>query len=256
MINIEPRTAQHPSGLEIHFDPGPHKYLLDGEALTSVTTLIKQWFPVFDAEVAAKRKAEREGGNYLDLIAQWDKKRDEAAAFGSKTHLMAEMILRHGETAADEIPTDARDKKYLAAVKEALRRIALAYDVIETEKIVFSPDLMVAGTIDLLLRHRETGEFVIADWKTNREIKFEGYKEEKGKGPCAHLAHCNFNHYSLQVSTYGELLSHEGYVDEGSQLRGVLLHLTEKPGGQVICDYIKTKDFRSEAVEILTSGNA
>lgn len=248
------RTAVHPSGAKIEFDPEPHQYLLDGEALPSVTKLIHAWFPEFDAEAVAKKKAQREGGSYEALVREWSRKRDEAATFGSKIHAMAEkMILENDDRAADDLPENPREQAYLDAVKESLRRIRLGYDILETEKIVFSPRLKVAGTIDLLLRSRTTGEFVIADWKTNREIKFSAFRQEVGFGPCRGLENCNFNHYSLQISSYGELLTAEQYLPQTQPLRGVLLHLGEK-SGTVSCAYIKTKSYVIEAQTILNSG--
>ncbi len=238
----------------VEFHPGPHEYIFDGSKLTSVTKLIKRWFPEFDAETVARKKAEREGRSHESLLLEWARKRDDAATFGSKAHLMAEMILTEKSMeAADGLAQSPREKAYLAAIKDALSRIANGYDVIETEMIVFSPERKVAGTVDLLLRHRETKEFVVADWKTNKEIKYKAFGQEMGMGPCAKLAHCNFNHYSLQISAYGELLTSEAYLPQGAGVRGVLLHLRERPDGMVICDYIKTKDFKAEAAACLSS---
>lgn len=254
--NVSPtfRQATHPAGHFIQFNPDQHEYLHAGEPLVSVTTLIKQWFKPFDAEAVAKKKANREGGSFEALMAEWERKRDEAATFGTKIHSMADLILQEKRNeAADHLASDERDRAYLAAVKEALRRIALGYDVIESEKIVFSPEFKVAGTIDLLLRSRATGEIVVADWKTNRELKFEGYASAKGIGLCSHLSDCNFTHYSLQISAYSKLLVREGYLPPGTKVRGILLHLAEKQGSPAICDYVKTKDLGAEIEEIFSA---
>ncbi len=248
------RTARHPKGFQIEFDPEPHHYLLDGKQLTSVTKLIQKWFPQFDAEAVAKKKADREGGSFESLLAEWSRKRDEAASFGTKIHLMADKILQEkDDRAADALVESERERSYLAAVREALVRIGRGYEVVESEKIVFSPGNMVAGTVDLLLRSLTTGEYVIADWKTNREIKYESFRQEMGLGPCRKLPNCNFNHYSLQASAYGELLTSEGYIEMSTSVRGVLLHLNERPGGQVVCDYVKTKNLAAEFRMILAS---
>ncbi len=250
-MQIPPRTASHPSGQQIVFHHEAHEYILNGEKLTSVTTLVRKWFPQFDAEAVAKKKAEREGGSHEVLMLQWARTRDEAALFGTKAHLMAEKILQEkDESAADYLAETTREKAYLAAIKEALKRIALGYDVIESEKIVFSPGKKVAGTIDLLLRSKTNGEYVVGDWKTNREIKRESYRQEMGTGLCRHLENCNLNHYSLQTAAYGELLTREGYVPQAGSVRGVLLHLVEKDG-RIICDYVKSKDLSNEARLIL-----
>jgi ATP-dependent exoDNAse (exonuclease V) beta subunit len=250
-----PRIAIHPKGKQVQFFPEPHHYLLDGEKINSVTTLIKQWFPQFDAEAVAKKKALREGRSYEALLAEWSRKRDEAANFGTKVHLMAEKIIQETDVrAADHLAETDREKVYLATVKEALERIGRGYDFVEAEKIVFSPAAKVAGTVDLLLRSKSTGEFVVGDWKTNREIKYSGFRNEMGLGPCRLLENCNFNHYSLQASAYGALLTQEGYVPLAKTVRGVLLHLIDKGGGRVVCEYVKTKNFATETRIILAAG--
>lgn len=252
----EPRQAIHPQGKLLEFHPGPHSYVLDGEELTSVTRMIHRWFPEFDSEAVARKKAQREGLHHEALLAEWARKRDEAAAFGTKAHLMAEKIVAEkNSAAADDLAETPREKSYLAAIKEALGRIALGYDVVETEMIVFSPGRKVAGTVDLLLRNRSNGEYVVADWKTNKEMKYKGFGSETGSGPCAKLVHCNFNHYSLQISAYGQLLTSESYLPLGASVRGVLLHLREAPGGRVVCDYVKSKDLKFEAAACLGYGS-
>lgn len=255
-IQTEPRQAIHPQGKLLEFHPGPHCYVLDGQELTSVTRMIHRWFPEFDAETIARKKAQREGVTHESLLTEWARKRDEAAAFGTKAHLMAEkIVVEKNPGAADDLAQTAREKSYLSAIKEALGRIALGYDVVETEMIVFSPGRKVAGTVDLLLRNRSNGEYVVADWKTNKEMKYKGFGQETGSGPCAKLVHCNFNHYSLQISAYGQLLSSESYLPLGASVRGVLLHLRESSSGKVVCDYVKSKDLKFEATACLAFGS-
>lgn len=250
------RTAIHPNGETIEFHVEPHQYLYKGEAFPSVTKLIHRWFPEFDAEAVAKKKAEREGGSYEALVREWSKKRDDAAAFGSKIHLMAEkMIIENDDRVADDLAGNDREKAYLEALKESIRRIRLGYEFVEPEKIVFSPQLKVAGTVDLLLRSRTNGEYVIADWKTNREIKSSAFRQELGFGPCHRIENCNLNHYSLQVSAYAELLVSEGYLPQVPSVRGVLIHLSDR-AGEVVCSYVKTKNFALEAKSILQAGAA
>lgn len=230
------------------------KKLYVGNLPYSVTTRIHRWFPQFDAAEVARKKAEREGLHADTLIALWERKRVQAASFGTKIHAMAELILTAGEdAAADHLPENDRERRYLDAIKGALARVRPAYDIIATEKIVFSPELRVAGTIDLLMRSKRADEWIVGDWKTNREIKFKSFGEEMGLGPCGHLPNCNFAHYSLQTSAYGELLGREAYLPSGARVRGVLFHLKENDG-RVICDFIKTRDSLTEARALLGYG--
>ena len=247
------RKAQHPSGLEITFDPAEHRYLHAGEALTSVTTIIKSHFPDFDAEAVARNKAEREGTSHEELLRQWDQRREVAGTFGSRIHLFAETILLNNDpTAADALAVTDRERAYLASLKVAIARIGKYYEFIEAEKIVFSPRRKIAGTIDLLLRNRTTGEYVLGDWKTSRKIRREAFRQETGHGIFSDLPHCNHVHYSLQLHAYRELLLSEGYLANDAGVRGIIIHLFEA-NGRVACDFINPREVAHSVGELFRS---
>lgn len=251
------RRALHPAGHEIHFDPEPHAYLFGDETLTSVTTLIKKYFPQFDAPAVAARKAAREGVTVEELLAKWDRRRDEASTFGSKVHQMAELIIQAGVDlgAADHLAVTEREKTYLTTLKAALTRIGKFYDFVDCEKIIFSPGRKIAGTIDLLLRNKSTGAYVIADWKTNREIRQAAYRDEVGHDICRTLPNCNFIHYSLQLCAYRELLVSEGYVADPCEVGSILIHLKTTPGG-VGCEFLRPRELHREARDLIHAHRA
>lgn len=70
--------------------------------------------------------------------------------------------------------------------------------------------LRVAGQIDLLIK--DGNDIIIADYKTNKEIKKYSYFDKNKfsrimmKYPLNNIEDCNFYHYSLQLSTYAYLL--------------------------------------------------
>lgn len=70
--------------------------------------------------------------------------------------------------------------------------------------------LRVAGQIDLLIK--DGNDIIIADYKTNKEIKKHSYFDKNKFGrimmkyPLNNIEDCNFYHYSLQLSTYAYLL--------------------------------------------------
>ena len=70
--------------------------------------------------------------------------------------------------------------------------------------------LRVAGQIDLLIK--DGNDIIIADYKTNKEIKKHSYFDKikfskiMMKYPLNNIEDCNFYHYSLQLSTYAYLL--------------------------------------------------
>ena len=58
------------------------------------------------------------------------------------------------------------------AVKSA-KALYNKLDIVGVEKIVFSPYLKIAGTIDLLAKSKKDGSYVIVDHKTNKSIDIE-----------------------------------------------------------------------------------
>ena len=83
-------------------------------------------------------------------------------------------------------------------------------DKVFPEIIVFSEELEVAGTMDLLVYNSNNGECNIFDWKTSKKIDHNGRKQAITQA-CSGLTDCRFDQYSLQLSMYSYLL--ENYHD-------------------------------------------
>lgn len=77
----------------------------------------------------------------------------------------------------------------------------------------------LAGTIDeLFIETIDRIRYIdINDWKTNAEIKFSN-KFQNMKAPVSHLQDTNFNHYTLQISTYALMLELMGFKPRHLQL--------------------------------------
>jgi hypothetical protein len=68
---------------------------------------------------------------------------------------------------------------------------------------------LYAGTADIILFDTKTQTYIIADYKTNKDL----YKNFKGKtmtGVFSHLLDCPLNHYVIQLSYYQILLEQVG----------------------------------------------
>ena len=70
--------------------------------------------------------------------------------------------------------------------------------------------LRIAGQIDLLVK--KGNKITIGDWKTNKKIDIKSFFDSKSKTsakmkyPLNHLDDCNYNHYTLQLSTYAWMI--------------------------------------------------
>ena len=192
----------------LYFDEGPHKYTdSNGNEYVSVTTLIGNYCPKFDANYWAHKKAREQGVSEKEILKQWDKIKNEACDRGTNTHNGIENAIKDVSkfkeaiqylqqvggrciTVADIpnlIPTPLDVDKFKEATEnkyEEIYRVFQFYTergyTIYSEIGVFDPELLISGTIDILC-DRPT-DFVILDWKTNRGgLQFESgyYKKDK-----------------------------------------------------------------------------
>ncbi len=242
MNNSALKTGKHPSGQIIYFEEESHSYFLEDKSVdfTSVTTFIHQFFPEFDAPMVARRMVMREirdGGMAVEesviearvdeLLAKWDKKRDDACDFGTRVHENCEALLLN----KDELhtPKDTREEKVMSLAKLEVQKLQNKLHFYASEAIIFSPSLALSGTIDLLMWDEQRGEVVILDWKTNSQIKLEN-RWQSGLSPISHLEDTNYNHYALQMSVYQFLLLHEGYFPPNTKFSRKLIHLHADSG--------------------------
>ena len=192
----------------LYFDEGPHKYTdSNGNEYVSVTTLIGNYCPKFDAKYWAHKKAREQGVSEKEILKQWDKIKNEACDRGTNTHNGIENAIKDVSkfkeaiqylqqvggrciTVADIpnlIPTPLDVDKFKEATEnkyEEIYRVFKFYTdrgyTIYSEIGVFDPELLISGTIDILCDR--PSDFVILDWKTNRGgLQFESgyYKKDK-----------------------------------------------------------------------------
>lgn len=223
--------AVHPSGIEIEFFEDTHLYesIVDGHSLTytSGTGVIHSCFPKFDPSgEIAKRCALKEGITVEALQAKWKAKGATACEFGTRVHETCEDI----ELGRDKLRNEPRDEKETRTFKNAVimaTKFRNQLDILGVEKIVFSPKLEIAGTIDLFARSRKDGSYIIIDHKTNQSIERENKWGSFALEPIEHIPNVNFYIYSLQLNLYQYLLQTEGYVPKQSKFKLFLNHITE-----------------------------
>lgn len=236
------KKAVHPNGQEIVFDEESHSYLVPvtGQTFVSATTLIDKFFPKFNADKMAICCAGKK--KYIDMIpeevkASWEKKSRIAREEGTNVHLYAEKL-------AGAIRDFGFKKEFLDTIDLKVDALSIrcaylfeqvwnAYEalthkgfkVIESEKIIFSPDLGISGTIDLLMRDTNNGDIVILDWKQNESIS-RSNQWDNCRRPLCHLEASDYTKYSLQLNLYRHILKREGYFPEAPEFRMALIHLT------------------------------
>jgi hypothetical protein len=190
---------------KIRLRKSDHKYILDSEptiGFYNVTNLVGDQFPPFEREKIAKWLV-KNSYKYRDytadeLIEEWEEIKEE----GTKVHMELEYYINSGK-----IP---RLSKAISGMNWYDQEIGFYGNKIFPEVIVFSKELEVAGTVDLLVYNSKNGECNIFDWKTSKNIDYNGRKQAITR-ECEGLTDCRFDQYSLQLSMYSNLL--ENYHD-------------------------------------------
>ena len=226
--------AKHPSGVEIEFFEDTHKYVsvINGEEINyqSGTTFIHHFFPAFDADgKIAERCATKEGCTVEEIKAKWAQAGKEASTLGTKVHECCEdIVLGKTENELRNKPDNPKEEKMIANAIKMAKRFYNGLDILGVEKIVFSPSLKIAGTIDLFARSKKDGTYLVLDWKTNKSIDVEDKWNTHALGPISHLPGTNFIQYSGQLNLYQYLLKKEGYVLRDAKFKRYLIHVTEQ----------------------------
>lgn len=265
-------------GKEIYlfFNEEHHKYSDNlNNVYTSCTTLLHKYNKPFDSKYWARRKAAEEGTSVKAIEQKWATITDVACKRGSEKHDRLERGVKGTSkfqnaikylTAPDmgtrmftisDIVTFYDGNNPLGEIDiETFRAtIGYRYPVIQhtiefyatkgyrfyAEVGVFWFNMQVSGMIDLLAINLTTKDFVIIDWKTNKDgLKFSnGYfkKDKEGlvtnnwihKGECmlppvSHLEDCNGSTYTLQLSMYATWVEQYGFKCKGI----ILIHIVDQ----------------------------
>jgi len=242
----------------IYFDEAKHEYTDEfGNKYTSVTTAIHKLVEPFKKNYWAKKKALELGTNPELLKAQWKNVNSHSLNVGNKKHNRFEASVKETSMfhkAVRYIKTGDRyrcfsipdlnkdDEIGLMDINKFYNDIGYKYELIfrtiefyvskgykiYSEINVYDPINLISGLVDILLVKGD--DFVIIDWKTNRnDIAFESgyYKKDKKTNeltdrwipmkkymfyPVDHIQDCTGNHYNLQLSMYADMIEQFGYT--------------------------------------------
>jgi hypothetical protein len=194
----------------LRFIAKDHKYYSDDNInWLSVTSFISNFKQPFDADAIAKKCSVSKKSKWYkmspeDIKKAWKAEADRATTLGTWYHNQREADLcefknmeRHGFTVPVVKPEVIDNIKY--APNQKLK------DGIYPEHMVYLKSAGICGQSDLV--EVVNGQIHITDYKTNKEIKVEGFTNWEGVTqkmafPVGHLDDCNLNHYALQLSMY------------------------------------------------------
>lgn len=214
MININQNISKtqlvkdtlHKCFSDLVFDEELHKYTLHGDELTSTTTWIKKYCHDFIEYKQAVRLAKRVNKkvtsskyrSYKYYQKRWQRQRDAATLSGSRVHDYVEYNY------PDFIDPPACEQE--KAAKEFILGLEPHYKVVALELRMYIKEFKKAGTADIIIYNTNTGNLVLADWKTNGTNIRQHYIKQRLKKPFDFLFDNDINKYSLQLSDYQNMI--------------------------------------------------
>jgi ATP-dependent exoDNAse (exonuclease V) beta subunit len=228
--------------MSIVFNAEDHSYKsidgAEGINWTSVTTLVSSLKKPFDAKSVAARVSKSKRSKWFGIEAKtieqiWKNEADRAVTLGTYYHNQRETDLcslasieREGVT----VPVISPSGEHEGIRHAPLQKLDPG---VYPEHMVYLKSAGLCGQSDLV--EVVNGRVNIIDYKTNKEIKTESYKNWEGMSekmltPIEHLDDCNFNHYALQLSIYMYIiLKHNPKLQPGKIF---IHHITFEKGGE------------------------
>jgi hypothetical protein len=184
------------------FEEKKHKYYVEGTPIkTSVSGLITQFYEEFNAEIVAPYSAEKAGVTTEEILAQWAAINQESRDRGHRVHNFGELY-QFDRSLKPSCPQEEAIVAFWKSIPEHIIPVA-------AELRMYHFKYLFAGTADIILFDTKTQTYIIADYKTNKDL-FKNYKGKTMTGPFSHLLDNPLNHYVIQLSYYQLLLEQVG----------------------------------------------
>ena len=224
-----------------------HIYTLQDSDIefTSVTSFISEFFEKFDSlKIATKlvtKIPKYSSFTIEELLDKWKRSADH----GTKVHNeIEEYILNKSQP--EEIKANH-------GINWLEKHLDTDKHTIFTEKIIYSEELKLAGSVDLIIKNAETNECTIIDWKTNEKIPTTSYKNKMGTHLItSDIQDCKYSVYSLQLSLYRYILEQYYGLNVTRQL---IVHLKDDKVLAYLAPYLNTHvnkfaDLRKDSNEL------
>ena len=186
----------------LSFEEKEHKYFVEEEPIKiSVSGLISNYYEKFNAHEVSARVSQRTGVPQTMILQDWVDINKEAIERGHRVHSFGELY-QFDRNLIPSCPQEEAIVKFWKDLPEHIIPVA-------AELRMYHFKELYAGTADIILFDTKTQTYIIADYKTNKDL----YKNFKGKtmtGVFSHLLDCPLNHYVIQLSYYQILLEQVG----------------------------------------------
>ena len=184
------------------FEEKKHRYYVEGQPISkSVSALIGDFYEHFNAQQVAPYSAAKAGVTTEEILAQWATINQESRDRGHRVHAFGE-VYQFNRNLKPSCPQEEAIVKFWKDIPEHILPLA-------AELRMYHFKHLFAGTADIILFDTKTQTYIIADYKTNKDL-FKNYMGKTMIGPFSHLLDMPLNHYVIQLSYYQLLLEQVG----------------------------------------------
>jgi ATP-dependent exoDNAse (exonuclease V) beta subunit len=184
---------------DLSFVESTHRYYVKGEPLeTSTSGVIKNFYKAFNTSKQAERKVQQllEVITKEEVLDNWGILNKLSTVEGTKTHVFGELYPfdRSIETFNNQ---ELACKKWWDNMPSFLHPLVM-------EQTMYHFKYMFGGTADVTLFNEKTGNIILADYKTNKNL-FNHF-DKNMLDEWDFLLNESFSHYIIQLNIYKIML--------------------------------------------------
>lgn len=199
---------------DIIFFEKTHTYFYRELECVSTTAVVGMYQKPFETAIIASKYSKKHNIPIIEVLKDWEDKRDSAAMKGTHVHAFAEYMFqnkRYEDPFLSEV-----DTKLLDMVTNFYRDTKDKMIMVKAELVVGDYNLGICGMVDKLFYNLQSKEFQIWDYKTNKDIKeFSPYGSKLTDG-LDHLYDCEMTKFSLQLGIYKYLIEKNTNIKLGN----------------------------------------
>ena len=234
------------------FENGHYYTYKDKRVGISVTKYISKFENEFDSDTLSQKVADKDGISQFEVLNEWKRKGEYSCLKGTAIHEWLQDNYANREYKFDLSQLEEYPEYYKIEDIEHLKQMAIdfindyknRYILIGDEILCGIPDFDIASAIDLLFYDTVNNEVVLADIKTNTDLK--GWKStpsyvKKMLQPLENIKDITFEHYKIQLSIYRYFLEEYAHIPISDNMFIVYLSEKEKNYNIIQIPYLKNE---------------
>lgn len=234
------------------FENGHYYTYKDKQVGISVTKYISQFENEFDSNTLSQKVADKNGISQFEVLNEWKRKGEYSCLKGTAIHEWLQDNYANREYKFDLSQLEEYPEYYKIEDIEHLKQMAIdfindyknRYILIGDEILCGIPDFDIASAIDLLFYDTINNEVVLADIKTNTDLK--GWKNtpsyvKKMLKPLEDIKDITFEHYKIQLSIYRYFLEEYAHIPISDNMFIVYLSEKEESYNIIQIPYLKNE---------------